>query len=121
MIAPNGLYGSMAIGGAALALELRGKWPRIALNETHPKVLYRALTGDAYDRDHQATAGRLGKSWSLNLSKVKNENEIDAVISAWATRQGLNCGWTDLLSANDSLVLPIPGVTYLWPGWPSET
>jgi len=43
VLSPNGLYGSMGIGGMALALRLREQWPKILLNETHPKVLAFAL------------------------------------------------------------------------------
>ncbi|MBG0793606.1 DUF429 domain-containing protein [Methylocystis sp. H62] len=42
IVAPNGLFGAMAIGGLALALRLRQKWPGLVLNETHPKVLLHA-------------------------------------------------------------------------------
>jgi hypothetical protein len=39
VLSSNGLYGSMGIGGMALALRLRERWPKILLNETHPKVV----------------------------------------------------------------------------------
>jgi hypothetical protein len=37
IVAPNSLRGAMAIGGMALALRLRQKWPELVLNETHPR------------------------------------------------------------------------------------
>jgi hypothetical protein len=42
IMSPNSLFGAMAIGGMALALRLRQKWPETLLNETHPKVFLRA-------------------------------------------------------------------------------
>ncbi|MGH9721657.1 MAG: hypothetical protein ACRD8O_15725, partial [Bryobacteraceae bacterium] len=38
VIAPNSLAGSMVVQGMALAIRLRQEWPKIQLNETHPKV-----------------------------------------------------------------------------------
>ena len=49
IMAPNSLYGAMAIGGMALALRLKQHWPDIVLNETHPKVLLHALGVPKYD------------------------------------------------------------------------
>lgn len=45
VMAPNSLYGAMTIGGVGLAIELKKRWPKLSLNETHPKILYHALTG----------------------------------------------------------------------------
>ena len=39
----NSTYGAMAVQGMALAIEVRKIWPRIRLNEVHPKVLYFAM------------------------------------------------------------------------------
>jgi hypothetical protein len=44
----NSAAGSMAVQGIALAHRLRGIWQSVTLNETHPKVLYFALTGRKY-------------------------------------------------------------------------
>ena len=54
-MAPNSLYGAMAIGGMALAFRLREKWPELELNETHPKVLLHALGGPRYEQKRQET------------------------------------------------------------------
>ena len=55
-MAPNSLFGAMAVGGVGLALRLRERWPSIALTETHPKVLFYALHGSRYT--DVATAAR---------------------------------------------------------------
>jgi len=47
----NSAYGAMAVQGVAIALRLRERWPSVILNETHPKVLYHALTSKDYMRD----------------------------------------------------------------------
>ena len=36
---PNSLFGAMAIGGMALALRLRKKWPELSLNEDFIQVV----------------------------------------------------------------------------------
>jgi hypothetical protein len=56
VVAPNSLYGAMPINGVVLALELRRMFPTLRITETHPKVLYFALTRSVHDfaehRDH---------------------------------------------------------------------
>lgn len=116
VLSPNGLYGSMAIGGMALAMELRHRWPGIVLNETHPKVLFSALSGDRYRR----AALALAIEWFLDHTKLHsthalNEHEFDAMISAWATQFGLSDGWPDLVGSDSHLLFPVGSVKYLWP------
>lgn len=116
VLSPNGLYGSMAIGGMALAMKLRSRWPRIILNETHPKVLFSALTGNRY----QKTAIASAVEWFFSYTKLDatgplNEHEFDAVMSAWATQAGLWGGWADLVGADVHLLFPVRPVKYLWP------
>jgi hypothetical protein len=40
---------------------------------------------------------------------------IDALLSAWATRQGMVEGWQDLVGNDPSLLLPAGKVSHLWP------
>ena len=120
VIAPNSLRGAMTIGGIGLAMELRKKWPDICLNETHPKVLYHALSRRSYPRSGIAEAvGWLEDKLALHTAKtIRNYDELDAVLSAWCTRQALADGWFDLaaLPPNDgSHVFPVKDVSYYWP------
>jgi hypothetical protein len=116
VISPNGLYGSMGIGGMALALRLRQRWPNVNLNETHPKVLTFSLRGETH-RDNDCAAGI---TWfeqysGLDMTRVSGGHEFDAVISAWATREGLSRKWTDLIADDPALLFPVGTVRYLWP------
>ena len=48
VMSPNALQGSMAVQGMCLAMLLRQSFPEHPISETHPKVLYLALSGDRY-------------------------------------------------------------------------
>src|SRR5829696_4436391 len=116
VLSPNGLYGSMAIGGMALAIRLREHWPEVLLNETHPKVLYHALSGARY----QASKVEAAIEWfleraGLGARKINNEHELDALLSAWATSTGLAESWSDLAAGHEQLLFPAGVVSYLWP------
>jgi hypothetical protein len=115
IMAPNSLYGAMAIGGMALALRLHEKWPELDMNETHPKVLLHALWKERYDPKTvsaaiQRFAGRVGIECA-----VQGEHEFDAVLSGWATREGLAHGWIDIVGVGADLLFPAGPVRYLWP------
>jgi hypothetical protein len=117
---PNGLYGSMCIGGMALALRLRGMWPDIRLNETHPKVLGFALRHMRHtDADPKAAIAWLAEQAGLDLAPGTTGHELDAILSAWATREGLAHGWADLATDDPALLFPAGKVSYLWPEFPA--
>ena len=116
VISPNGLYGSMAIGGMALAIRLRGQWKDIRLNETHPKLLVHALGGARYTDNNAAGAiAWLAKQSGLDTSRVGSGHELDALLSAWATREGIRGNWGDLAQEEPALIFPAGRVMYLWP------
>lgn len=116
ILSPNGLFGSMAIGGMALAMRLREHWPDLILNESHPKVLFYALAGQRYRPNEIDAAIRWFLAHSgLDSNQVRNEHELDALISAWATRFGMSQGWSDLVGEDRSLIFPAGRVQYLWP------
>jgi hypothetical protein len=121
VLSPNGLFGSMAIGGMGLAIQLRRHWPRLVLNETHPKVLFAALSGSRYRKDRLPEA----IEWFVGYAKLDpvsalNDHEFDAVMSAWVTQVGLQGHWPDLVQPNDALLFPAGAVKYMWPAQSQE-
>lgn len=115
IMAPNSLYGAMAIGGMALALRLRKKWPELDLNETHPKVLLYALWKERYDpKTVSAAVRQFARRVGIECA-IRGEHEFDALLSAWATREGLAGGWIDIVGIDVDLLLPAGRVRYLWP------
>jgi hypothetical protein len=106
----------MAVGGMALALRLRERWPSILLNETHPKVLVSALGGERYaDASPEAAMAWFANHAGLDVSRVRGGHQLDALLSAWATREGLAAGWADLVGDDPALLFPAGRVGYLWP------
>jgi len=121
ILSPNGLFGSMSIGGMALALRLRQRWPNMRLNETHPKVLAFALRGERHrDVDPAAVIAWFAQYAGLDLMRSGTGHEFDAVLSAWATREGLLQGWADLVTDDPALLFPAGTVSYLWPELPAK-
>ncbi|MBI5011425.1 MAG: DUF429 domain-containing protein [Methylocystis sp.] len=117
IVAPNSLFGAMAIGGMALAFRLRQKWSGLVLNETHPKVLLHAL-GHGYDpKDSESveTAIRcFTRRGDYTEPNIKTEHELDAALSAWATQKGLAEDWVDIVGDRNNLLFPAGDVRYLW-------
>ncbi len=115
-MAPNSLFGAMSIGGMALAMRLRQEWPDIELNETHPKVIVSALGGKPY-RDSaagQAIAWFAGHS-GIDVAAIQAGHDLDAVLSAWVTREGKTRGWPDLVNGDRSMLFPAGSASYFWP------
>ena len=117
IMSPNSLFGAMAIGGMALALRLHQEWPEILLNETHPKLLLRAL-GKGYDTKSSETV-ETTISWfkcqgRYTEANIEGEHELDAALSAWATQKGVAEGWADIIGNRDKLLFPAGEVHYLW-------
>ncbi|WP_027230699.1 DUF429 domain-containing protein [Phyllobacterium sp. UNC302MFCol5.2] len=117
VMSPNSLFGAMAVGGVGLAIRLREQWPRMLLTETHPKVLFHALYGSSYSKSQVALAMDwfIGKT-ALSNGVIKNEHELDALISAWAAREGMANKWNDLcLPRTADMIFPAGAVSYFWP------
>lgn len=124
IISPNSLYGSMAIGGMALGYRLRALFPNLPLNETHPKLLARHFCGTlpkaAKSRTEVRRAWMTSELPGCNISAA-NDHEVDAIISAWATRTALsvnrtpNRAWRDLVAETSGSISPLTGVHYYWP------
>ncbi len=117
VMAPNSLYGAMTIGGVGLAIELRKHWPQMVLNETHPKVLFRAMTGILYPRKELSAALTwLEQHAQFDLHHTKpSEDEFDAILSAWATREAVAHKWQNLAKPDDRHIYPVAGACYFWP------
>lgn len=117
VMSPNSLFGAMAVGGVGLAIRLRQRWPGILLTETHPKVLFHALRGSRYTKADVP----LAFEWfmmraELSAAEVRNEHELDALISAWAAREGLLNKWRDLCEpSSPDMIFPAGPVSYFWP------
>jgi hypothetical protein len=69
VLATNSASGSMAIQGMAMALRLRQRWPLIALNETHPKVLVFEMRRERY------VFGPVLTAWLLRLLNLSQSCE----------------------------------------------
>lgn len=123
IMSPNSLFGAMAIGGMALALRLRKKWPEILLNETHPKVFLHAQDKvyDATDSKTIETTILWFKCQARNTqANIVGEHALDAALSAWATQKGVVEGWADIIGNREKLLFPAGEVHYLWPDpWPT--
>jgi len=116
VMAPNSLYGAMAIGGMALAMRLREVWSEIMLNETHPKVLLHELKVQRYNSESVATAiKQFMDRAGCTDGGIQGEHQFDAALSAWATREGLENNWEDLAEDKQGLLFPVGPVRYLWP------
>lgn len=132
VVALNSLYGSMSVNGMFVLRKLRKSSERAGsssdpwITETHPKVLYFALSGEKYDyyNRREEMNGWLAKEMNMRLDGVeeseltKNDHEWDAVISAWAANQGRTGRWeTNLVAHKDSANLDFPAgcVDYRWP------
>lgn len=121
IMSPNTLSGSMGINGMSVLIETAKMPNGITLSETHPKVLYYALTRKKYDYDnnHAEMVDFLSKRLGLNV-KTSNEHEWDAAISAYAHMMGITGKWTcDLhkLQPEDNcrIVQPCGKTSYYWP------
>jgi len=117
VLSSNSAYGAMAVQGMALAIRVRELWPKIELNETHPKILYYALTGNRYPKFETEFATWLCRQFTPQIDvEMANDHEWDALISAWGTWNGMTGLWSkDLMSGVDNLILPAGSTTYFWP------
>jgi hypothetical protein len=122
VLSTNSAYGAMVVQGMALALRLAERiGEEIALNETHPKVLHYALRKMPYPREAFMPADAVG--WLFSLIGIATappfsitSDEWDAVISAWATYQGVAGCWRhDLMEEGTDPLFPAGRATYFWP------
>jgi hypothetical protein len=84
------------------------------LNETHSKVMMHALGAERYND----AAPRIAIEWfarhsGLDMTNVETGHELDAALSAWATRRGMADRWGDLVADDRSILFPAGKVSYL--------
>ncbi len=115
--APNSLYGAMPINGVAVALALRNAIKSLRVTETHPKVLYFALTKSVYEYAERPVqmVQDLVRWIALGPCSVGSEHAWDALVSAFAARQ-----WDTGIWPNDLHQLPPDGGETLIPAHGSE-
>ncbi len=92
----NSLYGAMAVNGMSVLIEARKQVPELIVSETHPKVLYYALTGKKYDFKTTSPdmKGFLSQVLDGIACDISNDHEWDAAVSTYAMMMGLSGGWT---------------------------
>lgn len=122
----NSTHGSMAAQGMALAIAAKQNWPKLVLNEVHPKVLFAELTSDSYPRTgseaNVAVRSDFLKSRGYDFAgNLRCEDEFDAALCCIATYEGLERRWYDLMQLRsptlkeDDLIFPAGKVIYMWP------
>lgn len=126
-VAPNSLYGSMALGGGAVVMAARARTEGLYVTEAHPKVLCRALFGRpyAYGPDPRGMDAALADALGVPV-RTANDHEWDAAASALAAWRGLTGAWALDLHAlptgpDERLVRPYGPTAYAWPDGPSPT
>jgi hypothetical protein len=121
VVSPNGLYGSMGLGGMGVILEARRGAPELFITETHPKALYWGLCGTRYAfRTSSPAMNAQLSDWTTCSLSCQSEHEWDAAISAWAAFQGLMGRWQHDLHAlqpapAERLIAPAGPTVYCWP------
>lgn len=122
IMSPNTLSGSMGINGMSVLIEIASSYSNVTLSETHPKVLYYALTKQKYDyhESHDEMDSFLSNVLGGLKIRTSNDNEWDAAISAYALLMGMSGAWkNDLheLQSKDNcrIVNPCGKTLYYWP------
>lgn len=120
----NSLRGAALIQGVVLALELRRQFPGLAVTETHPKALLKAMyenhpipENNFFNR--YPVRGEAGAEW-------KTEHQRDALISAICARETFEGRWAlnlaptnlDLLQPNRHPTEVSSGIVDVRYGWP---
>lgn len=92
---PNSLFGSMGINGMAVLIALKSSHPDLVISETHPKVLYYALSNQKYNYSNNAAAmdKLLSELFNAKIT-TQNDHEWDAVLSIYAALKGITQEWT---------------------------
>jgi len=121
IVSPNGLFGSMGLNGMAVLHTVRSWAASLHITETHPKVLYWALTGKKYDYNRFSTQMNTDLSaWLGTVVETTTDHEWDAAVSILAAVRGFDGEWThDLFTEHSAtegrLIFPAGPANYWWP------
>lgn len=110
----------MIINGLAVVSELAREWQGLVISETHPKVLYHALTAQPFAWQADRETVEEGLSQLLQVKESLSDHEWDALISAYALRQGVLGHWKmdlhlEKTRQGERLIHPIGPTKYYWP------
>jgi len=117
----NSLFGSMGLNGMSVLISLRKKLPNLLISETHPKVLYYALSQQKYDyKDNHPSMDAYLSALFDEIVDTNNDHEWDAAISVYAVMKGFVDQWHidlhQLPTRNDeSIIMPCGETKYWWP------
>lgn len=121
VVTPNNLFGAMGLNGMAVLVAVRLKHPDVLITETHPKVLYYALSGQKYDYQNSKTAmdATLAEALGVTIAPA-TEHEWDAALSALAALHGLGQRWSNDLHClptekGERLIAPCGMTHFFWP------
>jgi hypothetical protein len=129
VVAPNSIYGSMALNGAAFMTLLapRFRADDTLITEAHPKVCFFAMTGKQHDwvtNRMEMGAWLLQELGATQAADVlgAEDHRFDAGVALLAAFRGLNGDWTlDLhalpASATGGRVQFCGQTHYWWPGF----
>ncbi len=114
----NSLRGAVVVQGIILAMELRKRFPGIAITECHPKPLLKIF--GILNIEKPSRNERLNAKFNLS-GKYGNEHERDSIVSAVAAREGFSGHWKRDLSQTrfhseiDPKKMWFGPVNYWWP------
>jgi predicted nuclease with RNAse H fold len=118
----NSLQGAALVQGVVLALELRRRFAKIPVTESHPKALLRALYGDGSGKEDQ-----FFKDFPVIIDPVNklSEHQRDALIGAVCARETFELRWkrnlAHLRGVTGEVSAGIEDVHYGWPHIPTTT
>jgi predicted nuclease with RNAse H fold len=112
--AANSLRGAALVQGAMFVQRMREQFPKVAVTETHPKAVWKALgmkSGTAFVKHYGVRTD----------IREDQEHECDAIISAVAAREGFEGRWLNDLSGTryaseqDPSTYWLAPIHYFWP------
>ena len=121
VMSPNSLSGSMGLNGMAVLLSVRRVFPNSLITETHPKVLYYALSKVKYDYKNQKAQMDDFLDSNLGLRcRCEDDHQFDAAMSAFAAFAGSSGRWTRDLHKlpcieDERVIEPCGSARYFWP------
>ena len=116
---PNSLRGAVATIGPLAAKLLRAKYPSTKITETHPKALLKAYQLKTLTDDGIKALRRFGDLQEAVSIVFKTDHERDALLGAFAAREGDTSVWKSDLSRlrryASEHALWVDDVQYWWP------